>query len=242
MDHRSGHSLLPPPRSLGSGTAGPTELPGAEAALTRLALAARAGDGPARDALYRALTPNLDRMIRTVDRLTWAGDCPRRNGRPWAQEDLRQESYVIFCDLLSAWSSEGPFTPYLCAYFPWRLRNAWRRLRPDRPRGAMVPGGRSPLEIDPTAVAEEARVLLEALAESLPAEERAILLAHVRDGVSLAELGRQLGLRPPQIGRRWRAITRWLRGELELPAGGRFSPSPRHERDRGRGAGRRGGA
>ena len=47
--------------------------PPSEAALTRLAQSARAGDQLARDALYRALTPNLDQMIATCARLAWAG-------------------------------------------------------------------------------------------------------------------------------------------------------------------------
>ena len=74
------------------------------------------------------------------------------------------------------------------------------------------------LTVDDSAVAAEARVLLEVLATRLPAIERTILLAHVRDGVTLAEVGRQLGLRPRQVRRRWQTVKRWLRGEIELSA------------------------
>ena len=223
MDDRSGRRPKP-----ASSTIAPLALvpdgtgaidPNREAALTRLALAAQAGDRTARDALYQALTPILIRMIGATVRLTRTADCPRRDGRPWDQEDLRQEAFLVFSDLITAWSGEGPFTPYLFAYFPWRLRNAWRRLRPERPQSAATGAARPDLAVDPSAVADEARVLVEVLASRLPAGERTILLAHVRDGVTLAEVGRQLGLRPRQVRRRWQAIKRWLRGEIELTTG-----------------------
>jgi RNA polymerase sigma factor (sigma-70 family) len=195
--------------------------PPSEAALTRLALAARAGDQRAREALYLALTPDLDRIVAAGARLAWATDCPRRDGVPWDREDLRQESFLIFSDLITAWSGVGPFTPYLLAYFPWRLRNAWRKLRPDRPWGTSMLRSAPELAVDPAAVAEEARVLLEVLADRLPVIERTILLGHVRDGVTLSELARQLGQRPRQVRRRWQMVKRWLRDEIELSAGSR---------------------
>jgi RNA polymerase sigma factor (sigma-70 family) len=198
-----------------------------EAELTRLALAARAGDAGARDLVYQALTPSINRMVAGCARLTWAADCPRRDGRPWDREDLAQEAYLIFNDLVRAWSGVGPFTPYLFAYFPWRLRNAWRRLRPDRPRGVAIGRHGSELAADASAVADEAAVLLEALADLLPEVERIILLAHIRDGLTLAEIARRLGLRPRQVGRRWLGIKGWLRGESTRPPGLRLLPPPR---------------
>ena len=204
-----------------------------EAALTRLALAARAGDRAARDALYQALTPNLDRMTRVSARLTWAAACPRRDGRPWDREDLGQEAFLVFTDLIAAWSGEGAFTPYLFAYFPWRLRNVWRNLRPDRPHGEVIRNARPELAVDHGAAAEEARVLLDVLASRLPAGDRAILLAHVRDGVALAAIARHLGVRPWQVRRRWLAIKRWLRDEIELSGSNQVvpgsNPPPGHD-------------
>lgn len=187
-----------------------------EAALTRLALAARAGDRAARDELYTALEPNIRRMVAGCARLTWATDCPRREGRPWDREDLAQEAFLVFSDLLRAWPGEGPVTPYLFAYFPWRLRNAWRKLRPDRPRGGPILRAEPGLAADASATAAEAAALLAVLASELPPVESAILLLHVRDGLSLAEIGRRFGVRPRQVGRRWAGIKRWLRGELAL--------------------------
>lgn len=187
-----------------------------EAFLTRLALDARAGDRAARDQLYEELAPNIRRMVAGCARLTWAADCPRREGRPWDREDVAQEAFLVFCDLIAAWSGQGPVTPYLFAYFPWRLRNAWRKLRPDRPRGVTILRAEPGLTADPSATAAEATVLLEALASELPVVESAILLLHVRDGLSLAEIGRRFGVRPRQVGRRWAGIKRWLRGELTV--------------------------
>ncbi len=235
MDDRSGtgpgpgtgSTLMHPHLALVPVQAGDPSPRDDEARLTRLALAARAGDCRARDALYQALTPNINRMVAGSARLTWAADCPRRDGQPWDREDLRQEAYLIFHDLIRAWPGEGPFTPYLFAYFPWRLRNAWRKLRPDRPRGATLLRRGPELAADASAVAEEARVILETMSSRLPEVERIILIAYVRDGVTLAEIGRRLGLRPRQVRRRWVGIKRWLRGEVEIPAaGGKCIPFP----------------
>lgn len=223
-------TLIVPHLSLVPWTAGAPAPHDDEAELTRLALAARAGDVGARDLVYQALSPSIERMVAGCARLTWAADCPRRDGRPWDREDLAQEAYLIFNDLVRAWSGEGPFTPYLFAYFPWRLRNAWRRLRPDRPRGAaIVRHGPEDLAADASAVAAEAAVLLEALADLLPEVERIILLAHIRDGLTLTEIAQRLGLRSRQVSRRWLGIKRWLRGEITQPPGLRLLPPP--ERD-----------
>lgn len=220
-------TLIVPHLTLVPWTAGAPAPHADEPELTRLALAARAGDAHARDLVYQALCPSIDRMVAGCARLTWAADCPRRDGRPWDREDLAQEAYLIFSDLVRVWSGEGPFTPYLFAYFPWRLRNAWRRLRPDRPRGATILRHGPDLAADASAVAEEAAVLLEALADLLPEVERIILLAHIRDGITLAEIARRLGLRSRQVGRRWLGIKRWLRGEIIQPPGLRLLPPPR---------------
>ncbi|MDQ3411728.1 MAG: sigma-70 family RNA polymerase sigma factor [Chloroflexota bacterium] len=220
-------SLMRPRLAFVPRSSGQTAAPADDAEVTRLALTARTGDRRARHALYRALAPSIERMVGGCARLTRAADCPRRDGQPWDREDLAQEAYLVFCDLLRAWSGEGPFSPYLFAYFPWRLRNAWRRLRPDRPRGLTLLQPRLDLVIDESALAAEAKILLETLAADLPDVERVILLAHVRDGLTLTEISLRLGLKPRQVGRRWLEIKRWLRGEIVISRrGGRIVPFP----------------
>jgi DNA-directed RNA polymerase specialized sigma24 family protein len=82
---------------------------------------------------------------------------------------------------------------------------------------AVTPAPSPELAIDPAAVTAEARILLDLLAARLPAIEGEILLAHVRDGVPLAESAARLALPPQEIHRRWYATKRWLRGEIAMP-------------------------
>lgn len=200
--------LYPAPRPLTTGALTAAE----EQRLSALARQAHAGDRAARDELLRAVQPDLARMVAAVARLTWTADGPRRDGRPWDAEDLAQEAFLIVADLIAAWSGEGSFPPYLFAYFPWRLRNAWRRLRPRR--AAPVAPVDLALIADESHLALEAAALLASLAAALPEPDRLVLLAHVRDDVPLRAIAGALGVSEHQVRRRWRAIKQRLRDEL----------------------------
>ena len=89
------------------------------ATIGMLAIHAQAGDIRARDRLYTALHPRLYRkgfILRP-----WP-NTPRQTGI-WDRDDVDQESWIIFAELLSAWDGELPFVPYLFARFAWRLRD-----------------------------------------------------------------------------------------------------------------------
>ena len=185
--------------------------PELERFLAPLARAAQDGDVDARDTLYEALAAKIDRFVAGARRLAWSGDGPRRNGRPWDAEDLAQEAFPIFVNLLAAWPGDRPFGPYLLAHFPWRLRNARRALVAPR-RFETVPLPPRVLHLaDEAAAAEEARTLLEVVAARLPYPDRQILLWHVRDGRSLGAIAHRLGLDRGTVGGRWRAIKAGLR-------------------------------
>lgn len=89
------------------------------AALQHLAVSARAGDNGARDRLFFAMRPRLDRrswMLRpwpNTDKMIGI----------WDRGDVRQETYIIFVELLAAWNGKGGFVPYVLATFTWRLRD-----------------------------------------------------------------------------------------------------------------------
>ncbi len=185
--------------------------PELERFLAPLARDAQAGDRDARDTLYEALAVKIDRFVAGAWRLAWAGDGPRRDGRPWDIEDLAQEAFPIFVNLLAAWPGDRPFGPYLLAHFPWRLRNAGRALAaPRRFETAPLPPHALYL-VDDSAAAEEARALLEGIAARLSSPDRQILLWHVRDGRSLGAIARRLGLHRGTVGRRWQAIREGLK-------------------------------
>lgn len=213
------------PRRRGAPAAAPIPLvradgdltPELERFLVPLALAARAGDRDARDALWSALAPKIDRLAVAAGRRTQGDDAPRRDGRPWDAEDLRQEAFPLFADLLAVWSGNGPIGPYLLSHLAWRLRSAARALAVPR-RFETSPLAPSLLYLaDGSAAAAEALTLLDVLAADLPAVDAVILLRHVRDGESLRVVARRLGLDRRTVSQRWRAILAGLGSEDRGP-------------------------
>lgn len=98
-----------------------------------LAASAQGGDIGCRNLLYLSLRPRLGRIASMLrpwpNTLTHIG--------VWDQDDVEQEGYLIFAELLDAWNSEVPFIPFLLARFPWRLRDRILRGigKPRAPRG-----------------------------------------------------------------------------------------------------------
>ena len=180
------------------------------------ALAAIAGDRIARDALYGAFAPRLEAIARRVARRLSS-----RSGYFVDFDDARQESFLVFVALLDRWPGESSFAAYITGLFAHRLRDALPRNLPPR---SLIAAPASWLA-DESYEAEEARVLLEALAENFPLEERVILMAHIRDGESLTALARRLGVSRRTVQRRWSRIVAKLRGSFSLPE--QVSPSGR---------------
>jgi RNA polymerase sigma factor (sigma-70 family) len=176
-------------------------------------LRAHAGCPAARDALYLALRPKLDRVIRRV-RVPLIGD--ERTGI-WDRDDVEQEAWLVFAELVEQWSPERPFGRYFFAAFPWRLRDAIHRgigRRGVPTRMALVPLDDHDWLHDGSAAAAEASVLLGVLAERLPALQAEILRRHVGDGDTLTAIARDLDLSRRTVTRQWRAARDQLAGEI----------------------------
>jgi RNA polymerase sigma factor (sigma-70 family) len=160
-----------------------------DAQLGTLARRAANGDRAARNALYAAFAPRLDHWIRRSQ-----GSC-RRYGVDLAieSEDVAQEAFVVFADLLAAWNGRGSLSAYVIAYFPWRLSNAIRKLSDSRECRSLdaVP---TDFLADGTVAAEEATALLEALAAELPEREGNVLLLRIRDRCTWPEIANRLGI------------------------------------------------
>jgi RNA polymerase sigma factor (sigma-70 family) len=179
--------------------------------LTAAALAAHAGDRDARDALYQAFAPKLDRFTRRYRRGRWG----KIAGRAWDQADIEQEAYLIFVNLLVTWSGNGSFSRYLFGHFTWRLATAVRRLQGGGP-AAPVRLDRCWTLHDESASAAEAMALLETLAADLPPIDRALLLGHIRDGESFGSLAHRLQINRRTVRRRWLRLLGHLRASLEV--------------------------
>jgi RNA polymerase sigma factor (sigma-70 family) len=179
--------------------------------LTSAALAAHAGDNAARDALYQAFTPKLDRFTRRYQRGRWG----KIAGRAWEQVDIEQEAYIVFTNLLATWPGNGSFSRYLFGHFTWRLATAVRRLQGGGP-AAPVCLDRCWTLHDDSAGAAEALALLETVAADLPPIDRALLLGHIRDGESFGALARRLQINRRTVRRRWLRLLGKLRASLEV--------------------------
>lgn len=84
-----------------------------------LALQAKTGDPAARDCLWLSLEPRLNRVSWVLK--PW----PNSSGVTgiWDRDDVRQESWVVFAELLNTWDPNVSFVPYFLARFAWRLRD-----------------------------------------------------------------------------------------------------------------------
>lgn len=101
-----------------------------------LATRAKAGDCESRDTLYFSFAPRLHRIGNLLK--PWPNTFATIG--VWDQDDVDQEGYLIFTELLLAWDEQIPFVPFLLGRFVWRLRDRILRGigKPNVPR-KMVP-------------------------------------------------------------------------------------------------------
>ncbi len=180
--------------------------PAQDALLNVIAQRARLGDDAARDLLWRAFAARLEPAVVTIGRRTRYVTWPRRNGRPWDLDDLRQEAWLVFVDLTMQWDGEGSFVPYITAYFPWRLRNAMRRIAPPRP----LPD--RPRAQEEPAIASLA--MIDALEAALTPLDEEVLRLRLVENAGIGEIARRFGVNRRTVSRRWARICRLARQVL----------------------------
>lgn len=192
------------------------ELPPAfERILEPIAYRAWSGDRAARDALFAAFEPKLMRFARGIH----VPFAPPGAFAIWDRDDVAQEAYLAFVDVIASWTPHIPFGRYVLAHFPWRLRDVVYRglARSVVPLGLIaVPAEQIDWMGDASAEAAEARILLESLAASFAAPYDDILRWHIGDGESLMTIAARLGCSRRTVTRRWRFILDRLRDELDV--------------------------
>ncbi len=114
----SRHARLKDPDPLAVPSAGVID-PMTVEALQHLAARAQGGDIGARDHLYFSLQPRLHRIGYVLR--PWPNS-PVLTGI-WDRDDVNQECWLVFLDLLTAWDGDTSFVTYLLARFGWRLRD-----------------------------------------------------------------------------------------------------------------------
>jgi RNA polymerase sigma factor (sigma-70 family) len=177
--------------------------------LSALGLRAVEGDAAARNTLFAAFSPRLEGAVRRAQRtaMRFAADSATE------PEDVAQEAFVVFAELLASWSGEGSLSAFVLSHFPWRLSTAVRAMRRPASGIALLPFGGEPVAVD-TIEAEDILELIEALAAEMPGRCGAILLGRLRDGLTWNELVAQLGTPRRTIMRDWRRVRASLRETL----------------------------
>jgi RNA polymerase sigma factor (sigma-70 family) len=211
--------------------------PAQDALLTGIARRARLGDRAARDLLWRAFAPRLQPIVFRCGRMAWQREWVRRDGRPWDLEDLRQAGWLVFAELIMAWDGEGSFISYVTAYFPWRLRDAMRRLGPTRRTRPLSYAARRIAECRELHDAES-EALLQSIMAALSPADAIVLQMRVIEDLNLQEIARQLGVNRRTLTRRWARICRVARGILrDSAATAPASPQSASRRQRRQAAG-----
>ena len=179
--------------------------PALDRIVSDLARSDSAIDPALRNALFVAYAPRLHRiLIRLWYRNLSEFGCEL--------EDLEQELFLIFDSLLNRWSGAGSLSAYLLGAIPWRLYDAAKKLAPrDRPLGdrPVVATNHELSHSDAGMV-----LLLEDVAQRLSSFDRDLLLWHIRDGKSLAQIASERGASPRTIRRAWLRLQQHLRREL----------------------------
>jgi RNA polymerase sigma factor (sigma-70 family) len=218
--------------------------PDLDARLNALALQART-DPVARNALYAALSFKIARFVRRYHyRVARLHVCDL--------EDIAQEGFVVFCDLVRSWPGRESFLGYFFSRFPWRLARAVDQLErgwpADRLEPLTVPDDLAQ-DLDVTAhVLHMPRMprmlrtqpdpadlfLLSELGAGLDARSRAVLELHIGYGLHLSEIARLLGMRQRAMYHLWDRLLAELRATLESAADAEPNAGARSERGQAR--------
>lgn len=188
-------------------------LPATEDRLHPIALRARNGDRVARNALYAAFEPKLTRIARRLS-------IPNAFGNDigvWDRDDVYQEAFIAFAELIDVWPTTIPFGRYLLANIPWRLRDAVYRgvgKRNVPPRTQAVTVDNAEWLADASSDSEWTKLLISVLGEQLPAPQGRILIEHICEGRTLTAIALDLKISRRTITRHWTQIRRALSMEF----------------------------
>lgn len=177
------------------------------------ARAARAGDREAIAAVWTVLQPRFDYWAGTICHANGGYRGPRVDGRPLLLDDLRQEGFPVLLGLLDSWRGETGFFLYVLRSGRFRMRDAWGGLW-GRLRVEPLPEGADSRLADGSASVEDAVVMVAEIGPQMDETDRALMLACVAEGRSMAAAGRRVGLGRRETQRRFDRIRRALRESL----------------------------
>ena len=151
------------------------------------AVSERTQAAPARasiDDCIRAFEREFDYVLRTLQRM---------GASPADAQDLTQEVFLVMWRRREDWNPHGPLRPWLAAIaFRVALAHRRRSLR-EVPAGLLDPEDGTRAVDDQLSSAWARRTVLETLS-ALPPKQRAVLVMHELDGVSMKQIASALGL------------------------------------------------
>jgi RNA polymerase sigma factor (sigma-70 family) len=170
---------------------------------------ALAGDRDAQNALFAAFAPRLGHWVRRAQ-----NRCRQYGVDPAIEdEDIAQQAFVVFADLLHSWDGRGSLSAFIIAFYPWRLSDSIRGMSDPRLSQSQVSFTPDGL-VDGSYAADEANALLETLAGEMSPRDGQILLLRVRDRLDWTEIAEQIGVHKRTALRDWKRIMNMLRVSL----------------------------
>jgi RNA polymerase sigma factor (sigma-70 family) len=181
-------------------------LPAFDDTLGSFAIRAQEGDTDARDALFFAYLPKLERLM------SHARPPHALSGMTgiWDQDDVEQEAYLVFLELVDGWSGDVSFTAWLLSRFAWRLKDTIRSGigKPSGPpRQRVVPiedAAFVPMRID--GLSPEDREVIDKVLDQLPEYLGQVLIEHALHGKSKTAIARDLQISRRTMVRYWQEI------------------------------------
>jgi RNA polymerase sigma factor (sigma-70 family) len=183
--------------------------------LSEAALAAQAGNRAARNALYFAFLPKLQRFTRREARRI----ATEVNSSVIDRDDIEQEGFLAFMRLVERWPGDQSFAAYLLGFFGWELRNTLRSFLWPETRAAW----RADLmEIDELRHArpepESDDIDFDRLIAGFTARERQLLIWRFRDDLTMIEIQHRFGMSKRSTIRLWSKLRLRLRKKLSEEA------------------------
>jgi RNA polymerase sigma-70 factor (ECF subfamily) len=124
----------------------------------------------------------------------------RCGGQRVLAEELTQETFVEAIRNRARFDGRSDDTTWLIAIARHKLADHFRRLaREGRRQLRLIEGASTAASEDPSSFAETKEDILAALA-SLPSLQRAVLVLHYLDGLTVTEIARELGKAEGAIG------------------------------------------
>lgn len=183
-------------------------LPGFDDTLGSFAMRAQEGDTDARDALFFAYLPKLERLMGHA-RPPYA---PNGMTGIWDRDDVEQEAWLVFVELVEAWSGDVSFTSWLLSRFPWRLKDVIRDGigRPSiPPRRRVVDMELAEMVSTPfEEMLPETSELVDRIVAALPDELAEALIGHTVHGKTKAQVATEMGVSRRTMVRYWQEIRR----------------------------------